>query len=45
MYNKLIANIKQLGFVWETKDPFLFCVPHQDAYPSGNDDMGPVNLV
>jgi len=26
---------------WETADPFLFCVHHDDAYPAGNDDMGP----
>ena len=28
-----IETIKSLGFVWETSDPFLFCVHHQDAYP------------
>ncbi|HET9943908.1 MAG TPA: pirin-like C-terminal cupin domain-containing protein [Terriglobia bacterium] len=26
---------------WQTFDPFLFCVYHQDAYPSGNDRLGP----
>lgn len=41
MYNKLITNIKPLGFTWETTDPFLFCVHHLDHYPPGNDDMGP----
>ena len=41
MYNKLITNIKPLGFVWETSDPFLFCVHHQDNYPAGNDQLGP----
>jgi redox-sensitive bicupin YhaK (pirin superfamily) len=41
MYNKLISNIKPLGFVWETSDPFLFCVHHLDHYPNGNDVMGP----
>ncbi len=41
MYNKLIKNIKPLGFTWETKDPFLFCVHHQDFYPKGNDQLGP----
>lgn len=34
-------NIKPLGFQWETMDPFLFCVHHEDFYPKGNDDMGP----
>lgn len=41
MYNKVIDNIKQLGFTWETKDPFLFCVHHLDKYPKGNDEFGP----
>ena len=41
MYNKLITNIKPLGFTWETKDPFLFCVHHLDNYPAGNDELGP----
>lgn len=26
---------------WPTIDPFLFCVHHDDAYPAGNDVMGP----
>ena len=26
---------------WQTIDPFLFCVHHDDAFPAGNDDMGP----
>lgn len=30
-----------LGFPWQTQDPFLFCVYHQDSYPKGNDHMGP----
>jgi len=42
MYNKLIANIKPLGFTWETRDPFLFCVHHLDNYPAGNDQLGPL---
>jgi redox-sensitive bicupin YhaK (pirin superfamily) len=41
MYNKLIKNIKPLGFTWETSDPFLFCVHHVDHYPKGNDEFGP----
>jgi redox-sensitive bicupin YhaK (pirin superfamily) len=41
MYNKLIINIKPLGFTWETSDPFLFCVHHNDHYPAGNDQLGP----
>jgi len=41
MYNRLISNIKPLGFTWETSDPFLFCVHHLDNYPKGNAEMGP----
>jgi redox-sensitive bicupin YhaK (pirin superfamily) len=26
---------------WPTPDPFLFCVHHDDAYPAGNDRLGP----
>jgi redox-sensitive bicupin YhaK (pirin superfamily) len=36
-----IVRIKPLGFPWETLDPFLFCVYHDDAYPQGNAQMGP----
>ena len=38
---KVIKNIKPLGFQWETADPFLFCVHHEDAFPKGNELMGP----
>jgi redox-sensitive bicupin YhaK (pirin superfamily) len=31
-----------LGFPWVTVDPFLFCVHHVDAYPAGNEAMGPL---
>lgn len=41
MYNKVVTNIKPLGFTWETNDPFLFCVHHLDHYPKGNDVLGP----
>jgi redox-sensitive bicupin YhaK (pirin superfamily) len=30
-----------LGFQWQTRDPFLFCVHHDDRYPVGTDDFGP----
>ena len=36
-----IIQIKPLGFPWETIDPFLFCVYHDDAYPKGNTQLGP----
>lgn len=41
MYNKIISNIRPLGFTWETSDPFLFCVHHLDNFPRGNDHLGP----
>lgn len=30
---------------WPTIDPFLFCVHHDDAYPAGNDDLGPAGSL
>ncbi len=41
MSKENIIQIKPLGFPWETNDPFLFCVHHKDAYPKGNDNLGP----
>ncbi len=34
--------MQPLGFPWQTLDPFLFCVHHNDAYPQGNAAMAPV---
>jgi redox-sensitive bicupin YhaK (pirin superfamily) len=36
-----VVAIEPLGFPWETIDPFLFCVYHDDAYPRGNGAFGP----
>ena len=36
-----VLELVRLGFPWPTIDPFLFCVHHDDAYPRGNDAMGP----
>jgi hypothetical protein len=36
-----VLSVKPLGFPWETADPFLFCVHHDDAYPKGNERLGP----
>ncbi|MGF1465107.1 MAG: pirin family protein [Sandaracinaceae bacterium] len=37
----LVLGRFALGFPWRTLDPFLFCVHHEDAYPQGNDRLGP----
>jgi redox-sensitive bicupin YhaK (pirin superfamily) len=44
---KLVKNLKELEFQWETLDPFLFCFHHEDEYPSGTERMGinPKELV
>ncbi|MGB3775611.1 MAG: pirin family protein [Leeuwenhoekiella sp.] len=36
-----IKKVKQLQAQWETADPFLFCAFHKDAYPKGNNYLGP----
>lgn len=36
-----ITRVRPLGFPWPTDDPFLFCVHHDDAYPEGNEALGP----
>ena len=38
---KTILSSAPLGFPWQTIDPFLFCVHHNDAYPQGNAAMAP----
>lgn len=40
-----IKSTRPLGFTWETQDPFLFCVHHEDAFPKGNAQMGPVTSL
>jgi redox-sensitive bicupin YhaK (pirin superfamily) len=41
MATPLIFKIRPLGFQWETLDPFLFCVHHEDFFPKGNAALGP----
>ena len=36
-----VLETAPLGFPWITIDPFLFCVHHDDAYPRGNEALGP----
>lgn len=39
--NDIVRTVEPLGFPWKTPDPFLFCVHHDDAYPAGNEHLGP----
>ncbi len=34
-----------LGSQWPTLDPFLSVLHHNDAYPAGNDDLGPAESL
>lgn len=36
-----VLSVQPLGMPWDTIDPFLFCVHHDDAYPRGNGHYGP----
>jgi redox-sensitive bicupin YhaK (pirin superfamily) len=36
-----IVAKRPLGFPWQTTDPFLFCVHHDDRYPAGDERMAP----
>ena len=36
-----VLSIKNLGFPWQTDDPFLFCVYHNDTFPAGDHQMAP----
>lgn len=36
-----VQALSPLGFTWAARDPFLFCVHHDDQYPAGNERMGP----
>ena len=38
-----VIDVNNLGFPWETQDPFLFCAYHEDFYPKGNDNLGPID--
>jgi len=39
--DKDVLETVPLGFPWVAADPFLFCVHHVDAYPAGNEALGP----
>lgn len=40
-----IIDIQPMGFQWETLDPFLFCVHHEDYFPKGNAKLGPADSL
>jgi redox-sensitive bicupin YhaK (pirin superfamily) len=37
----VVLSVRPLGVPWETSDPFLFCMYHNDRYPKGNEQLGP----
>ena len=37
----LVLQQVTLDRVWQTVDPFLFCVHHDDDYPEGDEELGP----
>lgn len=39
--NESVLEIHKLHSQWSMENPFLFCTHHQDAYPKGNNEMGP----
>src|SRR5262245_14056027 len=45
MRDDTILETAPLGFPWPAVDPFLFCAHHDDAYPAGNDAMGPATSL
>ncbi|MCB9594601.1 MAG: pirin family protein [Sandaracinaceae bacterium] len=36
-----IVRVEPLTTPWQTRDPFLFCMHHDDRYPAGNAQLGP----
>ncbi len=41
MNEPVVQRVEPLSFPWQTPDPFLFCVHHDDAFPRGDARMGP----
>ena len=40
-----ILSVNLMGFPWQTLDPFLFCVHHDDRYPRRQRSPGPGRLA
>lgn len=38
---RAILGLTPLGMQWPVREPFLFCVHHDDHYPRGNAELGP----
>jgi redox-sensitive bicupin YhaK (pirin superfamily) len=36
-----VLAVEPLTTPWQTRDPFLFCMHHDDRYPPGNERLGP----
>lgn len=41
MSGENILEVAPLQTPWQTSDPFLFCMHHDDRYPEGNELLGP----
>ncbi len=41
MSNEVVISERPLKTPWQTADPFLFCMHHDDRYPPGDEQMGP----
>ncbi|HVR77842.1 MAG TPA: pirin family protein [Acidimicrobiia bacterium] len=45
MSKQPVIDLVELGFPWEGLDPFIFTVHHVDAYPAGNESLGPTDSL
>lgn len=41
MINETVLEVYRLHSQWSMDNPFIFCAHHQDAYPRGNNELGP----